>query len=130
MRMESKRTYKPLNLFTNQSDDLKKLISEYPDYQIVMLVDTDVVFDDDYTSWYAPHITFYVGEILDCEQSVNDLKVYTDRDDFEEDVRYMLECDDSIPEDISDDAFDKLVETEMQKYASYWKPVIIIHGTV
>lgn len=128
--MESKRTYKPLNLFTNQSDDLRKLISEYPDYQIVMLVDTDVVLDDDYTSWYAPYIKFYVGEILDCEQSVNDLKVYTDRDDFEEDVQYMLECDDSIPEDISDDDFDKLVKTEMQKYASYWKPVIIIHGTV
>ena len=32
--------YKPLNMFLKQTDDLKKLIAEYPDYPIVVLCGT------------------------------------------------------------------------------------------
>ena len=30
--------YKPLNMFLKQTDELKKLIAEYPDYPIVVLL--------------------------------------------------------------------------------------------
>ena len=87
-------SYRPLNMFTKQTDELKQLISEHPDYPIVVLCSYDVCGDDDSCWWYAPEIWFSIGEILDCEQDINDEKVYTDKDDFEEDVRFMLECDD------------------------------------
>ena len=77
--------YQPLNMFTKQTDELKKLIAEHPDYPIVVLCNYEVCGDDSYLWWYAPDLHFSIGEILDCEQAINDEKVYTDRDDFEED---------------------------------------------
>ena len=40
--------YKPLNMFIKQTDELKKLIVEHPDYPIVVLCSSDVVADDVY----------------------------------------------------------------------------------
>lgn len=40
--------YKPLNMFTKQTEELKVLIQEHPDYPIVVLVGSEVVADDDY----------------------------------------------------------------------------------
>ena len=62
--------YKPLNMFTKQTDELKKLIAEYPDYPIIVMVANEVVADDYYGWWYAPRLRFSIGEILDCEQEV------------------------------------------------------------
>ena len=86
------REYKPLKMFTAQTDELKKLIAEHPDLPIVVLTNEDVVAGDDYGWWYAPKISFSLGELLDCEQDVNNEKVYVDRDDFEEDLRDIM-CD-------------------------------------
>ena len=80
------KQFKPLNMFTKATDELKELIAKYPDYPIVVLVDSEVVADDDYGWWYAPEIRFNIGEILDCEQDINDERVYVDRDEFEEDL--------------------------------------------
>lgn len=121
--------YKPLNMFMKQTEELQKLIAEHPDYPIVVLCSSDVVADDGYSYWYAPKLSFTIGEILDCEQDVNDEKTYSDRDDFEEDVRFMLECDDQY-EKLSDNEFDELVQNELEKYEPYWKDVIIIYADV
>lgn len=40
--------YKPLNMFLKQTDELKELITKYPDYPIVVIVDSEVVADSDY----------------------------------------------------------------------------------
>jgi len=124
-----KREFRPLNMFAEQTDELKRLIEEHPDYKIIVCVASEVVSEEE-GSWYAPSLSFRLGEILDIEQDINDEKIYTDRDDFEEDVRYCFECDDSIPEDISEEEFDKLVEKEMQKYEPYWKDVIVIYADI
>lgn len=121
--------YKPLNMFMKQTEELQKLIAEHPDYPIVVLCSSDVVADDGYSYWYAPKLSFAIGEILDCEQDINDEKTYSDRDNFEEDVRFMLECDDQY-ENLSDNDFDKLVQNELKKYEPYWKDVIIIYADV
>ena len=84
--------YKPLDMFLKQTDELKELIAKYPDYPIVVLVDSEVVADD-YGWWYAPEIRFGIGEILDCEQDVDDEKTYIDRDEFEDDLRDKLSWD-------------------------------------
>lgn len=121
--------YKPLNMFMKQTKELQKLITEHPDYPIVVLCSSDVVADDGYSYWYAPKLSFTIGEILDCEQDVNDEKTYSDRDDFEDDVRYMFECD-SQYDNLSEEKFDELVKNELEKYEPYWKDVIIIYADI
>ena len=121
--------YKPLNMFTAQTDELKKLIAEHPDMPIVVIVNAEVVADDDYNWWYAPYISFSLGEILDCEQDVNDMKVYTDRDDFEEDLADIL-GDSGDYDETTDEEFDKIVQEELKKYEPYWKRVIQIRADV
>ena len=121
--------YKPLNMFSAQTDELKKLIAEYPDLPIVVLTNTDVVASDDYGWWYAPEISFSLGELLDCEQNVNDEKVYVDRDDFEEDLRDIM-CDLEEFENATDEEFDQAVKEQLADYEPYWKQVIQIRADV
>lgn len=124
-----KKKYRPLGMFTAQTDKLKKLIAEHPDLPIVVLVNAEVVADDDYNWWYAPDISFSMGEILDCEQDVNDMKVYTDRDDFEEDLADVL-GDSGDYDETTDEEFDKIVQEELKEYEPYWKKVIQIRADV
>ena len=121
--------YKPLNMFYEQTDELKGLINKYPDYPIVVIVANEVVADYYYGWWYAPCLSFDIGEILDCEQDINDEKIYVDRDDFEEDVRDVL-ADDEALQNVSDEIFDRMVENELKKYEPYWKKVIKIKADV
>lgn len=121
--------YKPLNMFTKQTDELKQLIAEHPDYPIVVMVGSEVVADCDYGWWYAPCLNFSIGEILDCEQDVNDEKVYVDRDDFEEDLAAIL-GDSGEFDETTDEEFDAIVKAELAKYEPYWKKVIQIRADV
>lgn len=121
--------YKPLNMFTKQTDELKELIAKYPNYPIVVLVNSEVVADDYYGWWYAPEMRFNIGEILDCEQDINDEKVYTDRDEFEEDLADILSDNEDYAE-ITDEEFDAIVKTELLKYEPYWRKVIQIYADV
>ena len=121
--------YRPLDMFLKQTDKLKELIVKYPDYPIVVIVDSEVVAGDDWGSWYAPEIKFDIGEILDCEQDINDEKTYIDRDELEEDLRDKLSWDE-IYDKLSDEEFDKVVEEKLKEYEPYWKKVIQIYATV
>ena len=123
------REYKPLKMFTAQTDALKKLIADHPDLPIVVIVNSEVVADDDYNWWYAPDVSFSLGELLDCDQDVNDMKVYTDRDDFEEDLADILGNSGDYDE-TTDEEFDKIVQEELKKYEPYWKKVIQIRADV
>ena len=121
--------YRPLDMFVKQTDDLKELITKYPDYPIVVIVDSEVVADDYDAWWYAPEIKFDIGEILDCEQYIDDEKTYIDRDEFKEDIEYYLSCYDGY-ETYTDEEFDKLVEEKYKEYEPYWKKVIQIRASV
>lgn len=121
--------YKPLNMFTKQTEELKQLIAEHPTYPIIVMVANEVVADDFYGWWYAPSLSFSIGEILDCEQDVNDEKVYVDRDDFEEDLADIL-GDSGDYDETTDEEFDAIVKAELDKYEPYWKKVIQIRADV
>lgn len=123
------REYKPLKMFTAQTGELKKLIADHPDLPIVVIVNSEVVADDGYNWWYAPDVSFSLGELLDCDQDVNDMKVYTDRDDFEEDLRDVM-SDQEEYENATDEEFDKAVEEEIKKFEPYWQQVIQIRADV
>ena len=121
--------YRPLDMFVKQTDDLKELITQYPDYPIVVIVSSDVVADDGYAWWYAPEIRFGIGEILDCEQDIDEEKTYVDRDEFEDDLRDNLSWDE-IYDKLSDEEFDKVIEEKLNEYEPYWKKVIQIRADV
>jgi hypothetical protein len=121
--------YKSLNMFTKQTDELKKLIAEHSDYPIVVLCNYEVCGDDSYNWWYAPSLYFSIGEILDCEQDVNDERVYSDRDEFEEDLTNIL-IDSGDYDGASDEEFDAIIKAELAKYEPYWKKVILISADV
>lgn len=127
--LSEKKKYRPLGMFTAQTDELKKLIAEHPDLPIVVIVNAEVVADDDYNWWYAPDVSFSLGELLDCDQDVNDMKVYTDRDDFEEDLQNIL-CDLEEFENATDEEFDQAVKEQLADYEPYWKQVIQIRADV
>lgn len=127
--LNEKKKYRPLGMFTAQTDELKKLIAEHPDLPIVVIVNAEVVADDDYNWWYAPDVSFSLGELLDCDQDVNDMKVYTDRDDFEEDLQNIL-CDLEEFENATDEEFDQAVKEQLADYEPYWKQVIQIRADV
>ena len=121
--------YRPLDMFIKQTDELKKLIAEHPDYPIVVMVGTEVVADDYYGWWYAPCLSFSIGEILDCEQDINDEKTYIDRDEFEEDVYDKYTWDEKY-EKLDNFEFDEMVEKKLKEYEPYWKKVIQIRADV
>ena len=124
-----KKEYKPLNMFIEQTDELKKLIAEHPDYPIVVICDSDVVEDDSYYLWYAPSLTFSIGEILDCDQDINDEMIYDDRGEFWNDIEYLLFGQEEYA-NLSDEEFKEAVQAEYDKYEPYWKNVIVIHADV
>lgn len=123
------KEFKPLFQLTHQTDELKKLIAEHPDYPIVVLCSSEVVADDGYNWWYAPCLRFYIGEILDCEQEINDEKYFTDREEFEEELRDKLSYQEEY-EKLSDEEFEKVVKSELEKYEPYWTKVIEIRADV
>lgn len=121
--------YRPLNMFIKQTDELKKLIAEHPDYPIIVMVGTEVVADDNYGWWYAPYLSFSIGEILDCEQDINDEKTYIDRDEFEEDMYDKYTWDEKY-EKLDNFEFDEMIEKKLKEYEPYWKKVIQIRASV
>lgn len=111
----------PLDL-TKSTEEFKEMIAKYPDYQIVVLANRDAVCDD-YFYTYCSDISFEVGTILDCEAMCKDGQVYSDKDEFIEDMTEYLE---EVYDDLSDDEFEKVLNREVAKYDPYWKNVIII----
>lgn len=124
-----KKEYKPLNMFIEQTDELKNLIAEHPDYPIVVICNADVIGDDGYRSYYAPSLSFSIGEILDCDQNIDDQIVYTDRGEFWDDIEYLL-CNQEEYANLSNEEFRNVVQEEYDKYEPYWKNVIQIHAGV
>ena len=121
--------YRPLDMFIKQTDELKKLIAEHPDYPIVVMVANEVVADDTYGWWYAPCLSFGIGEILDCEQDIDEEKTYIDRDEFEEDMYDKYTWDEKY-EKLDNFEFDEMIEKKLKEYEPYWKKVIQIMADV
>lgn len=126
--MQKRKQPFPLNLAKN-TEELKKLIAEHPDYPIVVLA-SEEANSGDYFWMYCSDISFGEGELLEAETPYNDEIVCADRDDFEENMQDWL-CDKLYDEGVDvknmpDAEFNKLLKAEIAKYDPYWKKVITI----
>lgn len=102
--------------------ELKKLIAEHPDCPIAVLCRVGC---SDYAWTYASDIRFEFGEILDCEQEIYDCKIYSDRDDFEEELEEKL-WEELKP--IAEEELQKRLVEELKKYEPHWKDCILIYA--
>lgn len=116
----------------HNTDDLRKLINQYPEYPIAVLAGRDAN-GDDYWGWmFCSSVTYSVGEILDCHHPIENpywdtQRVYTDRDEFEEDYAdwFASTCDE---EDwVDTDGFNDYITEQVKQYDKYWKPCILIY---
>lgn len=120
----------PLEL-TKPTDELKKMIEQYPDYPIVVLAG-EVANTGDYRWMFCSSISFEVEEILDCETPYNnDDIVCTDRDKFNEELEEWLWDElggNDNPPKITEDEFQEALKQERARYEPYWKKVIAIYA--
>ena len=109
------------------SEELRKLIMENPDLPIMVEVETEVCLDDSYLTWIAGSVRCRIGEVLDCDQHINEERIYGDRQQFEDDVRDWV--DNSYYEPgVSDEEVEQKIEEILADYEPYWKKVIIIYA--
>ena len=109
-----------------QTDELKKLIAEHPDYPICVLAGEDANCGGYY--WmYCSDIRFQVAEILDCEDWLDfDDEIITDRGRLEEVIEDRLYEDYC---DKSEEEYEKAIKEKVEELESYWTNVIAIYAT-
>lgn len=106
----------------NSATELRQLIIDNPDLPLVVFAGEDSN-SGDYMYTSCSYVSAYIGEFLDCQQTINDEKCYCERDDFEEDLADTL--DDYFEE--SDEAFAERVKQAVAEYDPYWKKCIILY---
>lgn len=111
---------KPTTLLT-ASDELRQLIIDNPGLPLLVFAGEDCNSGDwSYMSCSSCHAE--KGEFLDCCQTVNDERCYTDRDDFQEDLE---DCYSDF--DGSDREFEEFIEKKLLEYEPYWRECIIFY---
>lgn len=105
----------------NATQELRELIIVNPDLPLLVFAGQDASSPDFcYTSCFR--VNAYIGEYLDCMQTVNDEHCYTDRDEFQEDLENLYSDFDG-----SDKEFEQFIENIMVEYEPYWKKCIILY---
>ena len=106
----------------NSAEELRQLIIDNPGLPLLVFAGEDAN-SGVWCYMTCSYVRAYVGEFLDCSQTVNDCKCYCDRDDFEEDIQDVM-CDDF---EGTDEEFEQAVKDRMAEYDPYWKPCIIVN---
>lgn len=116
---------------TEKTDELKKLIAQYPELKICVLMGEGAA-SYDYAWTYANDIKFGVEEILTVSAPYDDEFVCADRDYFEERLEEMLwdeMCDREESYEPSEEELQIALKEEIKKYEPYWEKVIAIYAS-
>ena len=108
------------------TNDLRKLIIDNPDLPLLVFAGEDANHNGDYPYMSCSCIYSYIGEFLDCSQTINESICYTDRDDFEDDLADYLDNLEDVAA-MTDVEFDARLKQELAKYEPYWKKCIILY---
>ena len=123
----------PTGVVMNNAE-IRKLILENPDLPIVFRANDDAN-NGDYTYMFCTYVYAQIGEVLDCEQDIDEEIIFTDRESFEDAVydKVMDEAEDihySVYEKIASELSELDIEDEvkrvMSEYEPYWKKCILI----
>lgn len=107
---------------TKNTDELKRLIAEHPDYPIVVLAGEEANVGD-YSWMFCSDISFGIDEILDTDFYDHDDAVFTDRDRLEEYIEDMLYDEyNEKPEE----EYTAAIKAKMAELEPYWEKVIAI----
>lgn len=111
-----------------QSDKLRQLILEHPDYMIAVVAGEEANTGD-YSYAFCSKLDVRVGRFLNVKTPYDRKSgiVFSDEDDFEERIQEVLE-DDPKCKGMTDKEFFDLVKAEAAKYADGWKDVIFIYA--
>lgn len=110
---------------SKSTEELRRLILENPDLPIVVMSSYEAM-SDEWCWTYCSNISFHIKEYMSYNV-FDDGYLITDRDDFEEQLRYKLE---DLPEceNMSDEEFDKYLDQKYKEYEPYWKKAIFIYA--
>lgn len=122
---EKYKTKAPLEIFTG--DNIRQMLLDNSDLPIAFLAEVET-FSGEYVTEFASSAQTEIGELLDCHQTVDECRVFTDRDEFKELLEDQIWFD--APADLSKEETNKWVEDELKKqlaeYEKYWKKCILI----
>lgn len=107
-----------------RNEPIRKLITENPDLPLVFIA-TDEACSYDFQSMFCSSVTAEIGEVLDCQQTINDEIVYTDRDDFEDEIFDQIETLTGY-DDRPEEWYQSEVKRIAAEYDPYWRKAIII----
>lgn len=115
--------------FATDASELRRLLEKHPDWPIVVLAE-DGVNTGDYTWMYARRVTCAKGEILDCVQEVNKTKLYTDREEFAEDLHenLLFEGESGVTLQEHIEHVEERLKEELAKYEPHWRPCIFVYA--
>lgn len=104
-----------------ETDKLRLLIQKYPDYRLAVLAGTEAT-DGEHSTTFCSSVDAWVGEILDCNQDVVEDRIFTDREEFEDELRdHLWKSFDGTEKE-----FEMYFERELLSYDPYWKPCILV----
>ena len=119
--MNAEEKFQTFNV--HKAHKLKQLIIENPDLPLVVLANEEANTGD-YSTMFCSCIHAEIGEILDCNQTINDEICFTDRDEFREEIEEMLY--NNTDEEHDDDWFEAEADRIESEYEPYWKKCIIL----
>lgn len=96
-----------------ENEKIRKLILDHPELPLI------------FSEWDGDGIMAEIGEVLDCQQEINDEIVYTSRDDFEADILDNIEVLTGY-DDRSDEWYEAEAERIASEYEPYWRDCILI----
>jgi len=111
---------------THDSGKLREMLNSHKDWPVVILVDSDVAWDDCWV-WLAGGYSCEEGEVLDCEQDINPEHTYTDRSEFEEDVEDYVYT--KTEKKLYDEELNAEVDRICKQYEPCWKKAVIVYVT-
>lgn len=107
-----------------KTDELKKLIAEHPDYEIVVLAGENA-WDECHIWTFCSDISFSIGEILDYDVVDDYEYVFDNRDNFQD---FLIDRIADENPNASDEELEKLLNEKLKEFEPYWKKVIYIYA--
>ena len=120
--------------FLNKTDKLRELILKHPDWPIMVMAGENAN-SGDYNTMCCTEVSAHEGEVLATYDHLgNDEYIYTDRDDYRNDVgEYYLYYNwkeetgrSDNPNECSDDEYEKILDELCSRVDDKWRDCIIV----